>query len=68
MKVSELIEELKQHDPKKMVVITGYEGGEDELADVKEVKLRLNVNSEWYYGAHEIDDQGDCDAIFLGCY
>jgi hypothetical protein len=66
MKVSELIEKLKQHDPEKMVVISGCEGGEDELEKIEEVKLRLNVNSEWYYGEHERDDKGECDAIFLG--
>ena len=65
MKVSELIERLKQHDPEKMVVILGYDFGVDKPTDVKEVNLMLNVNTEWYYGAHEIDDQGDCDAILL---
>jgi hypothetical protein len=55
MTVQELIEYLKGYDPTLPVVVQGYEGG---VADVKPegitvIPIRLNVNTESYYGPHE---------------
>ena len=66
MKVRELIEELQNLDPEKMVVTSGYEGGYDEIKGAGEIRLKLNVNTEWYYGKHESDDHGDCQAVCIG--
>ena len=64
MKVKELIEKLQRYDSEQMVVINGYEGGDDEIKEVKEIKLKLNVNKAWYYGKHEIvDDNEDFDCV-----
>lgn len=66
MTVEELINELKKQDPKAMVIRSGYEGGVEEVTIVDEVIIKLNVNSEWYYGSHEIDSSnGDTKAIYL---
>jgi len=65
MKVKELIEELQKHDPAKMVVVAGYEGGYDEISGAGEIRLKLNAHTEWYYGKHELDDEGECDAISI---
>ena len=65
MKVKELIEELQKCDPEKMVVVAGYEGGHDETGSVEEIRLKLNVNTERYYGDHEQDENGECHAIFI---
>lgn len=65
MKIRELIEELKKEDPEKMVVIEGYEGGFTPPRVIRPIKLRLNVHSDWYYGPHEEDDHGECDALLL---
>ena len=54
MKVKELIELLSQMDPELMVVIKGYEGGVDEMDKFEMCDIELNVNTEWYYGKHEI--------------
>ena len=54
MKVKELIELLSQMDPELMVVIGGYEGGVDEMDKFEMCDIELNVNTEWYYGKHEI--------------
>jgi len=64
MKVKELIETLSQLDPELMVVVAGYEGGVDEmdkyeLCDVELCDVELNVNTEWYYGKHEILEKGE---------
>ena len=54
MKVKELIELLSQMNPELMVVIGGYEGGVDEMDKFEMCDIELNVNTEWYYGKHEI--------------
>ena len=59
MKVKELIELLSQLDPELMVVRSGYEGGVDEMDKFEMCDIELNVNTEWYYGKHEILAEGD---------
>ena len=59
MKVKKLIELLSQLDPELMVVIIGYEGGVDEMDKYELCDVELNVNTEWYYGKHEILEKGE---------
>ena len=59
MKVKELIETLSQLDPELMVAIIGYEGGVDEMDKYELCDVELNVNTEWYYGKHEILEKGE---------
>jgi len=59
MKVKELIELLSQMDPELMVVRSGYEGGVNEIKKIKIYDIELNVNTEWYYGKHEVLLEGD---------
>jgi preprotein translocase subunit YajC len=59
MKVKELIELLSQMNPELMVVIGGYEGGVDEIDKFEMCDIELNVNTEEYYGKHEILAEGD---------
>ena len=59
MKVKELIEKLQRYNPEQMVVISGYEGGYDAVDEINEMKIKLNVNKAWYYGKHEIVDDGE---------
>jgi len=66
MTVIELIKELQKLDPDKKVVTSGYEGGYDEISGATEIRLNLNVNTAWYYGKHEQDDEGECHAILVG--
>lgn len=57
MTVKELIEELSQVEDQDIRVITkGYEGGfNDVIFKLPAVyDVALDVNDEWYYGAHEI--------------
>jgi hypothetical protein len=57
MTVKELIEKLQSLDPELPIFVNGYEGGCDDLTDIKEIEVVKDVNKEWYYGAHEkIDD------------
>ena len=61
MKVKELIEQLSKLDSELHVFVPGYEGGFNDAGPVSDVKhFALDVNKEWYYGAHEeIDDPND---------
>ena len=55
MKVKELVENLLTFDQELDIVVNGYEGGVTEDVHVETAQIVCNVNSEWYYGEHEID-------------
>lgn len=69
MIVSELVTKLQQLPQELRVVVDGYEGGygDIEKEDVSEVFLKLNQNTQWYYGAHEQVSKGeaDCKAVLI---
>jgi len=56
MNVGQLIEILLKVDPSRRVVISGYEGGVDDLDAtlVSQVLVCLDVNLDGYYGPHEV--------------
>jgi hypothetical protein len=56
--VSQLIEILKSKPQNMRVVVTGYEGGCDDLTPlrIEEVRILLNTPGEWFNGSHEIVD------------
>lgn len=66
MNVAQLIEQLQNLPQDCMVVCRGYEGGVNEVMDVNSVNLKLNVHSAWYYGAHEIEENGNTPGVFIG--
>lgn len=59
MKVKDLIAALKKEDPNKRVVLNGYEGGFDEVKELKHVCISLNPdklkdpNKLWWLGDFE---------------
>jgi hypothetical protein len=67
MTVKELIEVLQTvEDQDTRIMVGGYEGGYNELiTQANNIQdIALNVNAEWYYGAHEKVDVvygGDLD-------
>lgn len=65
MKVSELIERLKEQPQDAMVVIDGCDGGVWEADSVKTVKIKTDVNSDQYYGDHAIAEDGDVVAVHI---
>ena len=66
MKVKDIIQKLQKMNPEDMAVVNGYEGGVNEISSVEPIKLKLNINSEWYYGKHEIEEDGDVSGVFIG--
>lgn len=64
--VKELIEKLQAISPETRVVVSGYEGGVDDITGVELTFIDLNVNTAWYYGKHKItDDENDVLAIHI---
>ena len=65
MKAKDLLALLSQMPADADVVVKGYEGGVDDVVNVKLVKIKKDVHSEWYYGRHEMDEDGDIQAVFI---
>lgn len=65
MKVHEMRVLLETMPQDAIVVVDGYEGGVAEVTEVKMVKLTLDVNTEWWYGNHEIDSEGVTSAVHI---
>ena len=65
MKVIDLLTLLSEMPADADVVIKGYEGGVDDILNVKLVKIKKDIHAEWYYGKHEIDEAGDIQAVFI---
>ena len=61
MNVKQLIEKLSAYDPKTMVIVSGYEGGVNEAEYAGDVKIKLDVYTEWYYGKHELTYNNNSD-------
>jgi len=55
--VKELIEKLKEFDQNMRVVVAGYEGGVDDINRAFTVKIKLNQNTAWFYGKHEVSHE-----------
>jgi len=57
MTVRELIESLsKIEDQEVRVMVKGYEEGVEDIENIipEIVNVALNVNTEWWYGRHEV--------------
>ena len=65
MKIIDLLTLLSQMPADVDVVVKGYEGGVDDVVNVKLVKIKKDVHAEWYYGRHEIDEDGDVQVVFI---
>lgn len=54
VRVSELIDHLKTLDQNLCVFTRGYEGGVcDAALPLEEITVKLDENTEWFYGPHE---------------
>jgi hypothetical protein len=61
MKVIELVQRLQEFDPEMVVVLSGYEGGYNTVSGVVKPQTFVEgVNTAWYYGPHELDDEFLC--------
>jgi len=53
MTVAQLIESLKNYPSDLPVVVSGYEGGYNDVDAFETIKIIRDHNKEWYYGKHE---------------
>lgn len=65
MKVSELIEILKTHNPDALVVVSGYESGFNDLNAIEIVRISKVEDSAWYDGNYQSYDDSDINAVSL---
>jgi len=65
MKVKDLLALLSEMPADADVVARGYEGGADDIINIQLVKLSRDVHKEWYFGRHEIKEDGDVQAVFI---
>lgn len=57
MTAKELIEFLSSVPPDTVISVPGYEGGVKDVQQASLIQVLLNVNHDWYYGAHSEDDE-----------
>jgi hypothetical protein len=53
MNVNQLIKRLQMYPPDLRVVVSGYEGGYNDVGTFENLKIVLDYNKSWYYGKHE---------------
>jgi hypothetical protein len=59
MTVGELIKQLQAYPSDARAVVSGYEGGYDDVTLVKEISVKPAVDDRWYYGRFENADPGN---------
>ena len=58
MTKKELIDLLSKIDGDDTpVFMAGYEGGFNDVSNIEIEKISLDVNTEWYYGKHELSSR-----------
>ena len=65
MTVKELIEMLTDKPQDMRVVVRGYEGGVNDITCADEIPVKIDCNSEWYYGKHEECEEESKDETVL---
>lgn len=67
MTVKELIEELQKYSPDKLVLVTAYEQGYNELEKVTEVKVNYKPSDKYWIGEYRDYPLEECltSAILL---
>lgn len=55
----ELIQHLQTLPSETKIVVRGYEDGYNDILELKQVKIKLRENQEWFYGEYEKSDAAD---------
>jgi len=66
MTIAELIKELEKYPQDTRVVVSGYEGGLNDINWVDETEIYLNYNTVEWYGKHEKVEYArpkDCEKV-----
>lgn len=67
MTVKELIEELQKQDPDKLVLVTAYEEGYNELSKIEQIEVRYETSDKHWVGDYTDYPLDECliSAILL---
>jgi len=66
MTVKELKKMLEGYDEGLHVFLRGYEDGFDDAAKIFLIRIKRDVNKEWYLGRHENNNEDyDCEGIVI---
>lgn len=57
MTTSELIAILQARPPYERVIVNGYEGGFHDVKKPTSQDIKLNVNTEWCCGPHDVPNE-----------
>jgi len=60
MTVKELIDELQKHSPDKLVLVSAYEEGFDELKKVYEINVKYKPKENYWQGNYEDYPVNEC--------
>ncbi|QGT54314.1 hypothetical protein b3_0066 [Synechococcus phage B3] len=65
MNIKQLKERLDEYPDDMRLVRRGYEGGYSDIDDLVAIGLKLNKNTAWFYGPHEISTDVDEFALLI---
>jgi len=66
MTVKKLIQVLSGYDQSLHVFLHGYEGGVKEISKHNMIRVKKNVNKDWYLGPHEQNNEDyDAEGVIL---
>ncbi len=64
MLVGELIQHLQKLSPDTKVVVRGYEGGYNDIIEIKPVKIIRKPEAPWYEGEYDNDTSANSIEAF----
>ncbi len=64
MTVQALIEQLSKYPPEMIVVVTGYEGGFDDIPEVEIIKITKEEGASWW-GVYDEDEENGEEVVYL---
>lgn len=67
MTIRELIAHLDQYPPDVRIVVSGYEGGYNDVTILKTVQIKPDARTEWWMGQHEeAEEKGEMALLLAG--
>ncbi len=67
MTIKELINQLSDLPGDSRVLVQGYEGGYDDISDIRSLLVQKQVEPAWYYGEYSSSEgQGEQAVLLFG--
>lgn len=65
MTIQQLLQLLAQYPPHTRVVVSGYEGGYNDITALKTIHMTPDVHRKWYMGQHDDAEKEGEQALLL---